>query len=203
MRAYHVTDAGEAIEIELQDSLLESLDAALVLDDQRGELWVLRGQLDVKKKFLVARTAANLNLAEGLRFRIRHVEPNERKKVIRSLITGKEPKLASIAEFTEKEESHPAIILPTAPKPLAPTVEPEREEPQRVPAAPVPVLEEEPRPVKETVAPLPQEISTFFESFTRLALFEHSVPKEELPPRFELEKRLQQYLKTFLDVLYT
>lgn len=190
MKAYHVTDAGETIEIELRDSRLESLDAVLILDDQRGDLWVLRGQLDVRKKFLVARTAANLNLTEGLRFRIRHVEPNERTNVIHSLLADKEPKLASIAEFPEGEESLPVSSAPSTPKPLTVIAEPTQEEERRPPTEEKPEL-------------VPKDISIFFESFTRLALLERTIPKDELPPRVELEKSLQKYLKTFMDALYT
>lgn len=189
MKAYHVTDAGETIEIELRDSRLESFDAVLILDDQRGDLWVLRGPLDVRKKFLVARTAANLNLTEGLRFRIRHVEPNERTNVIRSLLADEEPKLASIAEFP-KEESIPVPSAPSAPKPLTAIVEPTKDEERHPPTMEQPEL-------------VPKDISTFFESFTRLALLERTIPKNELPPRAELEKSLQKYLKTFMDALYT
>lgn len=190
LKAYHVTDAGETIEIELRDSLLESLDAVLILDDQRGDLWVLRGLLDVRKKFLVARTAANLNLSEGLKFRIRHVEPNERTNVIHSLLADEEPKLASIAEFPKEEEIVPVPSVPSVPKPLTAIAEPTQEEELRLP------IEEKPKLV-------PKDISTFFESFTRLALFERTIPKNELPPRVELEKSLQKYLKTFMDALYT
>lgn len=190
MKAYHVTDAGETIEIELRDSRLESFDAVLILDDQRGDLWVLRGPLDVRKKFLVARTAANLNLTEGLRFRIRHVEPNERTNVIRSLLADEEPKLASIAEFPKEEESIPVPSAPSAPKPLTAIVEPTQDEERHPPTMEQPEL-------------VPKDISTFFESFTRLALLERTIPKNELPPRGELEKSLQKYLKTFMDALYT
>lgn len=192
MKAYHVTDTGEAVEIELRDTLLESLDAVLVLDDQQDELWVLRGPLEVRKKFLVARAAANLNLMEGLRFRIRHVEPHERSKVIHSLFAGEEPKLPSIAEFPDAEESHP-VPTPAASK---------QEEFRQPPKVSVPVLEEQSIPSEERAEILPTDISSVFESFTQLALFERSFPKNNLPPRAELEKRLQQYLKTFIDALY-
>ncbi|MFQ6124964.1 MAG: hypothetical protein ACE5R6_10235 [Candidatus Heimdallarchaeota archaeon] len=192
MKAYHVTDAGETIEIELHESRLENLDAVLILDEQRRDLWVLRGPLDVRKKFLVARTAANLNLTEGLRYRIRHVEPNERQNVIRALLADEEPKLASIAEFPQEEERVLTPSVPSALKPLTTIVElaPAQEEKRHLPPKEKPDL-------------VPTAISTFFESFTRLALFERTIPKDELPPRAELERSLQQYLKTFIDALYT
>jgi len=194
MRAYHVTDTGEAVEIEMRDSLLEGLDAVLVLDDQRGDLWVLRGQLDVKKKFLVARTAANLNLAEGLKFRIRHVEPDERQNIIQSLIVGEQPQLASIAEFDEEEERVSVTSIPPAPESIITPVEPEPMVASE--------LEDVSLSTEAMTEPVPKDISTFFESFTRLALFENTVPKEDLPPRVELERRLQAYLKTFMDAFY-
>ena len=200
MRAYHVTDTGEAVEIEMRESLLEGLDAVLVLDDPRGDLWVLRGQLDVKKKFLVARTAANLNLKEGLKFRIRHVEPDERQNIIQSLIVGAQPRLASIAEFEEVDTSISVAHTPPAPEPLISPAEPELPDVSSVSTSPE--LEDVARSTEAVSEPLPKDISTFFESFTRLALFEHTVPKEDLPPRVELEQRLQTYLKTFMDALY-
>lgn len=204
MRAYHVTDTGEAVEIEMRESLLESLDAALVLDDRRGDLWVLRGQLDVKKKFLVARTAANLNLAEGLKFRIRHVETDERQKIIQSLIVDEQPQLASIAEFEEEKERVSVTSAPPAPEPLIAPVDPEPTDASSVPTRPASTteLEDVSFSMEATMEPLSKDVSTFFESFTRLAIFEHAVPKEDLPPRIELEKRLQTYLKTFMDALY-
>jgi hypothetical protein len=204
MRAYHVTDTGEAVEIEMRDSLLEGLDAVLVLDDQRGDLWVLRGQLDVKKKFLVARTAANLNLAEGLKFRIRHVEPDERQNIIQSLIVGEQPQLASIAEFEEIDEGVSVSSIPPAPESILSSVEPKPTKVSSVSADSGPSSEPESISfsMEAMSEPLPKDVSTFFENFTRLAIFEHMVPKEDLPPRTELEKRLQTYLKTFMDALY-
>ena len=164
IRAYHVTDTGDTVEIDMKSSQLDNFDAVLVLDDDQGDLWVLRDQLNVKKKFLVARTAANMNLAEGLRFRIRHVEPDERTQVLH--------KFTNDAQIKTKQN-----ISVSAPKKLH-------------------------NSVKVPDSTLSVDVSAFFENFTRIALVERAIPKESLPPREDLEVRLNTYLKNFLDTLY-
>ncbi len=164
IRAYHVTDTGDTVEIDMKTSHLDNFDAVLVLDDDQGDLWVLRDQLSVKKKFLVARTAANLNLAEGLRFRIRHVEPDERTQVLH--------KFANDAQIETKQNISESPPIKTH------------------------------NAVKVPDSALSVDVSAFFENFTRIALVERAIPKESLPPREDLEVRLNTYLKNFLDTLY-
>jgi hypothetical protein len=132
------------------------------------------------------------------------VEPDERKKIIQSLIVGEKPQLASIAEFEEQKERVSITSAPPTPEPLIAPVEPEPTDAPSVSSRPASTteLEDVSFSMEAMTEPLPKDISTFFESFTRLAIFEHAVPKEELPPRVNLEQRLQAYLKTFMDALY-
>ena len=177
IRAYHVTDTGDTVEIDMKSSQLDNFDAVLVLDDDQGDLWVLRDQLNVKKKFLVARTAANMNLSEGLRFRIRHVEPDERTQVLQKFSIDAQIDTKRVINNTSSKLETKQYIQESVPKKLH-------------------------NSVKVPDSALSVDISAFFENFTRIALVERAIPKESLPPREDLEVRLNTYLKNFLDTLY-
>lgn len=135
---YRLDDEGELTPINLDKKELKSKDVLLIADDKSKTLWLWKGsKINVRKKFLSARAAVQLNSQKGRTFKSTAIEEgnepeeflnlfnntNVRKSTSKTTSTSnivKKKKLKSEAPPTPTESITPQIKETISPKEIPP-----------------------------------------------------------------------------------
>ena len=143
LEMYIVEESGELIPSKIDFDKLTNDTAVLILNDLDKVMWVWRGNdINVRKKFISARSASNLNMNKGLRYRIRHLEQGEETSEFLQLFGMAQKNALKMAQIPP-ETAGPMI-------PPAPPTGKDRDEP--IPESVTPKIQEEFIKYKENFA---------------------------------------------------
>jgi hypothetical protein len=141
IEVYKLNSEGELTPINLDKKELKSKDVLLITDDNSKTLWLWKGsKISVRKKFLCARAAVQLNSQKGLKFKSAAIEEGNEPEEFFNLFnktnirksTSKKASNSSIRKSKKSKSETPPTSTDSITPPIKETIPPQETPPKTV-----------------------------------------------------------------------